>query len=159
MALEDDINFLSRVPTFAVLGREPLRILAISAEALHLRGGQLLFEEGEPADGGYVVVYGAVEIKGTRDHATGGEGTVARAGTLIGESALIVDTLRPATAVAVEPTGLMRVPRGVFLRMLEGEPRAALALRKMMASRLKSTLTDLDLVAPLFEKAEEPEQD
>jgi CRP-like cAMP-binding protein len=101
------------------------------------------------------VVYGSVEIKGTRDHATGGGGTVAGAGTLIGESALIVDTLRPATATALEPTGLLRVPRSVFLRMLEGEPRAAVALRQMMSTRLKSTLSDLDLVAPLFEKADE----
>lgn len=159
MALEDDITFLSRVPTFGVLGREPLRILAISAESMHLRGGQLLFEEGEPADGGYVVVYGAIEIRGTRDHAAGTSGMVARDGTLIGESALIVDTLRPATATALEPTGLLRIPRGVFLRMLEGEPQAALALRKMMSSRLKSTLSDLDLVAPLFEKEDDPEAD
>lgn len=156
MALENDINFLGRIPTFRVLGREALRILAISAESIHVRGGEVLFEEGEPADGGYVVVYGAIELKGTRDHGTA---AVARDGTLIGETALIVDTLRPATATAIEPTGLMRIPRSVFLRMLEGEPKAATSLRGMMASRLTSTLHDLDLVAPLFEGAAEPEAD
>jgi CRP-like cAMP-binding protein len=119
----------------------------------------VLFEEGEPADGGYVVVYGGIEMKGTRDHSTGGAGIVARVGTLVGESALIVDTLRPATGTAVEPTGLMRIPRGVFLRMLEGEPGAAVALRKLMSRRLKSTLSDLDMVAPLFEEEGEPESD
>jgi CRP-like cAMP-binding protein len=159
MALEDDIAFLSRIPTFGVLGREPLRILAISAEQIHVRSGQVLFEEGEPADGGYVVVYGGIEMKGTRDHAAGSSGVVARAGTLVGESALVVDTLRPATGTAVEPTGLMRIPRSVFLRMLEGEPGAAVALRKMMSRRLKSTLSDLDMVAPLFEEEGEPERD
>jgi CRP-like cAMP-binding protein len=157
MALEDDIEFLGRIPTFRVLGREALRILAISAESIHVRGGELLFEEGEPADGAYVVQYGAVELRGTRDPRMGG-GAVARAGTLIGETALIVEALRPASATAIEPTGLMRIPRSVFLRMLEGEPKAALSLRKMMTSRLSSTLHELDLVAPLFEEAEEEER-
>jgi CRP-like cAMP-binding protein len=158
MALEDDIAFLGRIPTFRVLGREALRILAISAESTHLRGGELLFEEGEPADSGYVVVYGAVELKGTRDRHTG-DSAVARAGTLIGETALIVDTLRPASATALEPTGLLRIPRSVFLRMLEGEPKAAVALRKMMSGRLEATLGDLDLVAPLFEATREDDGD
>jgi CRP-like cAMP-binding protein len=157
MALEEDIAFLGKIPTFRVLGREALRILAISADQRHVRSGEILFEEGEPADGAFVVVYGAVELKGTRDHITGG-GVVARAGSLIGETALIVDTLRPASATALEPTGLMRIPRSVFLRMLEGEPSAAAALRKMMSGRLEATLNDLDTVAPLFETGDEEQE-
>jgi hypothetical protein len=39
------------------------------------------------------------------------------------------------------------------MRTLEGEPGAAMALRDMMAGRLQSTLSDLDLVVPLFEDA------
>jgi CRP-like cAMP-binding protein len=154
MALDEDIAFLGRIPTFRVLGSEALRILAISAESEHVRGGDILFEEGEPADGAFVVVYGAVELKSTRDR-DNDAGIVARAGALIGETALIVDTLRPATATVLEPSGLMRIPRTVFLRMLESEPAAAVALRKMMSQRLGTTLGDLDLVAPLFEGARE----
>lgn len=156
MALDDDIVFLGRIATFRVLGREAMRIIAISAQPLELHGGEQLFEEGEPADGGYVVVQGAVELKSVGDR--GGGSTVARAGTLIGETAMIVDTLRPAAATALEPTTLLRVPRSVFLRTLEGEPGAAMALRDMMASRLRSTLSDLDLVAPLFDDAEAEEE-
>ena len=44
MALEDDIVFLGKVPTFRVLGREALRILAISAEQRHVRSGEILFD-------------------------------------------------------------------------------------------------------------------
>lgn len=151
MALDDDIVFLGRIATFRVLGREAMRILAISAQPLQLHGGEQLFEEGEPADGGYVVVQGAVELKSAGDRAGGS--VVARVGTLIGETAMIVDTLRPTAATALEPTTLLRIPRSVFLRTLEGEPGAAMALRDMMAGRLRSTLSDLDLVAPLFDEA------
>jgi CRP-like cAMP-binding protein len=155
MALDDDIVFLGRIATFRVLGRDAMRILAISAQTTELHGGEQLFEEGEPADGGYVVVHGSVELKSTGDRVGS---LVARRGTLIGETAMIVNTYRPASATALEPTTLMRIPRSVFLRTLEGEPGAAVALRDMMSKRLRSTLSDLDLVTPLFEDAVEEEE-
>jgi len=154
MAVDDDIVFLGRIPTFRVLGREAMRIIAISAQPVQLQGGDQLFEEGEPADGGYVVVYGSVELKSLNDHEPG-ERAVARSGTLIGETALMVNTMRPATATATETTLLLKIPRNVFLRTLEGEPAAAVALRDMMAKRLISTLNDLDTVAPKFEAKED----
>jgi CRP-like cAMP-binding protein len=77
--------------------------------------------------------------------------TVVETGTLVGETAMIVETLRPSAAVALEPTVVLRIPRGVFLRTLEGEPGAAVALRDMLANRLTSTLDDLDVVRPRFE--------
>ena len=153
MAVEDDIVLLSRIATFRVIGREAVRIIAISAQSVRLAGGEQLFEEGEPADSGYVVVFGSLELKGTQDRMAGGS-AIARAGTLIGETALIIETPRPAVATALEATSLLKIPRSVFLRTLEGEPDAALALRDMMQNRLASTLQDLDLVAPLFEGAD-----
>ncbi len=160
MALDDDIIFLSRISTFRVLGREAMRILAISAQSMDLHGGEQLFEEGEPADGGYIVVRGSVELKSVAEGRSGS--TVARAGTLIGETAMIVTTMRPATGIALEPTTLLKIPRSVFLRTLEGEPGAATSLRDMMQHRLKATLDDLDVVMPLFVDAareEEPQPD
>ncbi len=152
MALEQDIEFFDRIPTFHILGREALRIIAISAEPIHLQTGELLFEEGEPADGGYVVQAGAVVLSSTRDKVRS-DSVVAVPGTLIGETAMIVDTIRPATATAAQPSTLLRVPRGVFLRMLESEPGAAQALRHLIAGRLDAAMNELDLVAPNFENA------
>ena len=157
MALDDYIIFLSRISTFRVLGREAMRILAISAQSMDLHGGEQLFEEGEPADGGYIVVRGSVELKSVAEGRSGS--TVARAGTLFGETAMIVNTIRPATGTALEPTTLLKIPRSVFLRTLEGEPGAATSLRDMMQQRLKATLDDLDVVMPLFlDPEKEPEE-
>ena len=43
MSIEDDIAFLERVPTLALLGRDALRILAIGAESRYLHDGNVLF--------------------------------------------------------------------------------------------------------------------
>jgi CRP-like cAMP-binding protein len=149
MALEDDIGFLDRLPTLHALGSDALRILAISAEQVQLEDGEVLFEEGERADSGYVVVAGAIQLQSSRDR-TDEDILIARPGALIGETALVVDTARPATAIAIESTAVLKIARSTFLRVLEGEPRAADALRKVIAARVEAALNDLDLALPLF---------
>lgn len=153
MALEDDIAFLDRIPTLHLLGKEALRLLAISVETIRLARGDILFEEGQPADGGYIVVNGEIVLQNANDR-KGEEPAKARRGTLIGETAMIAETRRPSTAIATESTIVFRVPRVVFVRILEGEPQAATALRRLLASRLARVMNDLDLVRPLFEDAE-----
>ena len=98
MALDDDIAFFEQVPTFAVLGKQALRILAIGAETRHLQSGAVLFYAGELADGGYVVQRGSLLLDPARCR-KGGE-VIAGPGTLVGELALLAEMVCPATAIA-----------------------------------------------------------
>jgi CRP-like cAMP-binding protein len=158
MALEDDIDFLDRIPTLHLLGKDALRILAISVETIRLGRGDILFEEGQPAEGGFVVVNGAILLQQAGDTA-GDNAVTARRGSLIGETAMIVETVRPSTAIALESSILFRIPRVVFIRILEGEPQAATALRRLIAARVGRIVADLDLVLPLFDGSEEARED
>jgi CRP-like cAMP-binding protein len=154
MALEQDIEFLDRIPTLHLLGKEALRILAISVETITLRRGDILFEEGQPADGGFVVVNGSIILQNANDR-KGDEAVTVKRGSLIGETAMIIETIRPSTAIAAESSVLFRIPRVVFIRILEGEPQAATALRRLVGARVARVVQDLDLVRPLFEDVEE----
>ena len=158
MALEDDIDFLDRIPTLHLLGKDALRILAISVETIRLGRGDILFEEGQPAEGGFVVVNGSVVLQQASDTA-GNDAITARRGSLIGETAMIVETVRPSTAIALESSILFRIPRVVFIRILEGEPQAATALRRLIAARVGRIVADLDLVLPLFDGSDETRED
>jgi CRP-like cAMP-binding protein len=158
MALEDDIDFLDRIPTLHLLGKDALRILAISVETIRLGRGDILFEEGQPAEGGFVVVNGSVVLQQAGDTA-GNDAVTARRGSLIGETAMIVETVRPSTAIALESSILFRIPRVVFIRILEGEPQAATALRRLIAARVGRIVADLDLVLPLFDGSDETRED
>ena len=62
---------------------------------------------------------------------------IAGPGTLLGELALIAETKRPATAIAVEPSTVIRISRSLFLKMLEGYPEAANILRDQIAARAR----------------------
>ena len=142
MTIEDDIAFFEGVPSFAILGREPLRILAIGAESRYVHSGEVLFTIGEPADAGYVIQEGSFTLKSDNTELTSSEMTVAR-GALLGELALLTETTRPVTAIAIEPSTVIRVPRSLFLKMLEGFPDAARRLRDHIATRTDQAAKDM----------------
>lgn len=148
MSIEDDIAFLERVPTLALMGREALRVIAISVERFGLAREDPLFREGEPADCAYVVRRGSFVVAPDDPALAARPGNTARIGegALIGEMALLTETRRPATATALEPAEVLRIPRNVFLRTLESYPDAARELTRRLSERVATTLADLDRV-------------
>jgi CRP-like cAMP-binding protein len=154
MTIEDDVALLEGVPTLALLGREPLRILAIGAENRYVADGEALFREGDVADGGYVVQEGSFRLESERT-AGAVRNTVAGPGTLIGELALITETRRPLTATAQEPSSVIRIPRPLFLKMLDGYPELAYRLREAMAARALEMVDELGFVRGLLQQKRE----
>ena len=142
MTIDDDIAFLERIPSFAILGRDALRILVIGAESRYVHGGEVLFTVGDPADAGYVIQDGSFTLKTDNTDSTAAEMTVTR-GALLGELALLTETTRPVTATAAEPSTVIRVPRSLFLKMLEGFPDAARRLRDYIATRTNQAAKDM----------------
>ncbi|HET9715869.1 MAG TPA: cyclic nucleotide-binding domain-containing protein [Pseudolabrys sp.] len=152
MSLEDDIAFFETVPLLAALGKQALHILAIGAETRHLPSGAVLFYAGELADGGYLVQEGALVLE-PDSLAEGNEITVGP-GTLVGELALLTNTVCRATAIAKEPTVVVRIPRNLFKKMLEAYPAAAETLRERMSERLQLWSKDLAGVKRLLEASD-----
>ena len=142
MTIEDDIAFLEGVPSFAILGRDALRILAIGAESRYVHGGEVLFTVGDPADAGYVIQDGSFTLTNDNTASSAAGMTVTR-GALLGELALLTETTRPVTATAAEPSTVIRVPRSLFLKMLEGYPDAARRLRDHIAARTSQAAADM----------------
>jgi CRP-like cAMP-binding protein len=139
MSIEDDVALLERVPTLRLLGREALRVLAIGSEHREFARGDRLFNAGEDSDCGYVVQSGAFRIS----FDDGSAEVIAGSGTLIGELALIVPMPRPATAVSLEFSVVIRLARTMFSRVLESDPAAARRLRDEFAGRTSQIASDI----------------
>jgi CRP-like cAMP-binding protein len=145
MSLDGDIALLKRVPLFADLPTEQLRLIAFSAVRLELVAGQVLFRAGAKAPCGFVVSSGKIEM-------TVGETpkievvATAEAGTLIGEVALFIETRRPATATALVPSQVIEIDRKLITRMLSEYPQIAVRMRSLLTNRLSATIFDLSKV-------------
>jgi CRP-like cAMP-binding protein len=140
LALDDDIALLARVPMLGSIEREALRLLAFSAEPRVLRAGDVLFRKDEAADCGFVVASGAVTL--LADDGVTAQATV-EPGSLLGEIALISETRRPATAIAREPTTVLRLSRVLFRRTLEEYPHVAERLARDIRARMVATTAGL----------------
>jgi CRP-like cAMP-binding protein len=121
-----------------LLGTAALRMLAIGSEQRDVARGDLLFNEGDDADAGFIVQRGAFRIQNG-----GGAEIVAGPGALLGELALVVAMQRPSTATALEHSSVIRVARSLFQRVLESDPAAARRLRDEFAGRTTQIASDI----------------
>ncbi|MFC5505275.1 MULTISPECIES: cyclic nucleotide-binding domain-containing protein [Hyphomicrobiales] len=144
MALDDDIALLARQPLLSLMERDALRLLAFAAESRILRAGDVLFRVGEPSDGAVLVISGAVALDSREDGQPAQE--IVGPGALIGETALFAAVARPVTAIAREPTQVMRLSRSVMRRVLAESPASAEAIAAAVAQRLQGFVGQLAAV-------------
>ena len=151
MTIEDDISFLRHIPTFAQLGFSTLQIVAIGSETKQLADGEILFRAGETTDAGYVIREGSLKLT-TYDPRRSDRGVTFGPGALIGELALVTETVCPATAIAVEPTIVIRISRSLFCKVLEGFPESARVMRDRFAERVSQASDELSFLREMLEK-------
>jgi len=154
VSIENDIAFLSRVPTFAKFGYSALQIVAIGSETRHLVDGETLFRAGETTDAGYVIQEGSLQLT-THDPRLSEPAVTFGPGTLIGELALLTETVCSATAIAAEPATVIRISRNLFRKVLEGFPEPARLMRERLAARVSQSNGELLRVRAIMEKLRE----
>jgi len=151
MTIEDDISFLGHVPTFARLGFSTLQIVAIGSETKQLADGEILFRAGETTDAAYVIREGSLRLT-TSDPRRFDQGVTFGPGTLIGELALVTETVCAATAIAVEPTTVIRISRSLFCKVLEGFPDSARLMRDRFAEHANRASDELSRLREMLGK-------
>lgn len=110
------------------------QLLGNERDVRHYVVGDVVFDKDDPGDAMYVVRSGAVDLMT--------DGTVLErvaADGLFGEMALLDRTERSATAIAREPTTLIRISRSRFRELIQREPHFALHVMRVLADRLRRT--------------------
>ena len=134
MALDQDIDNITRIPLFAIFEANAVRMVAFSSETRLLRTGDTLFRRGEVSDCGYILSAGSISLM-LHDDGRPAE-HVLHPWAVLGETALIAQTIYPATAIAREPSTVLKLGRAVFHQILEQHPLTAARLRDFVRDRL-----------------------
>ena len=131
------IDALRRVAYFRNLPAAELARLARRCRQRSLRRGEHAFEAGDACRGLLVVAAGAVEMRQVsprgREQVLHAEG----AGATLGEAPLFDGQGYIASAVAVEPTRLVFIPREAVLDLCRRHPAVALSMLESMARRIR----------------------
>ena len=104
------------------------------APVRRFKAGEVIFQQGEPAEELYVIQSGTVEIRlGNRVLDTLPELSI------FGEMALIDRSPRSATAVATTDVSVVPVGEKQFLFLVGRTPHFALNVMRVLAQRLRTT--------------------
>ena len=122
-----DGNFVMDDIDFGLLAGDGIATRAV-------KEGTLIFQEGDKADGLFVIKRGQVRIRlGNRTLAE------LSANSIFGEMALIDDAPRSATAVAMTDVELVPISEKQFLFLVSQTPFFALKVMRVLARRLRTT--------------------
>lgn len=137
MQPEFALEALGRCRLFAGLDREALRGIARTLRVRRFRRGEVLFHEGDPGDALFIVASGAVKVVVPSEE--GGEAILAtlRRGDFLGELALLDGAPRSASAIALEATEALALPRDQFRALADSEPAIRDALLAALATELR----------------------
>lgn len=145
MKLEAPIPFDS-IPLLAALGADDRKALAPLCRMRGYEKGETIFREGDPADRIHFVHVGRVKIvkaAGTRDLIL----EILGPGEPVGAVAVFERRPFPASAITLEPSGILSIPEREFFALLETRPEmmrrllAGLTLRLMMVNKRMAELT------------------
>ena len=136
-AVTTDLTVLSRAPIFADLSEEELAALARRTVSNHVKAGELLFAEGDPCQGFFIVESGEVKIFKTA--VTGREQilTVERPGDSVAELPVFDGGPYPASAMAVAESTLLFISKRDFRAVVLEHPEVALKVLKTVGLRLR----------------------
>jgi CRP/FNR family transcriptional regulator len=137
--MSDDV--LASIPYFSALTAEERARAAGMARRKQLAAGQVLFVEGEPCAGLFVVISGLIKLYKTSPD---GKEQVLRhmsAGDSFNEVPVFDGGANPVSATAVEPAEVLVLSRERVLELLREYPAFATAVMQVFASRLRHLVT------------------
>ncbi|MDP9472600.1 MAG: SLC13 family permease, partial [Chloroflexota bacterium] len=126
---------LAATPFFCELSPVDLARLVPDLEESQVPAGAAVFQEGDPADGLYLIRSGTVAVT-----VAGADGNHAvtrlEAPAHFGEGVLLTDDPRSTSAVAATPLTLWRLPRERFDALLHDRPQLAVQMTAELSRRL-----------------------
>jgi CRP-like cAMP-binding protein len=137
MTALDSVAALRRVLFFAVLGENELNRLAGHCLIRQVAKDELLFSEGDPCQGLFVVQSGAIKVFKMAE--TGREQVlvIERAGSTLGELPVFDGGNFPASAAALEESTLLFIPKREFLDLCRRNTEVAFAVIRTLAWRFR----------------------
>ncbi len=134
--MASSIDFLRSLPYFTALGAEDLRQIENEMSENSFAKGEILFLEGEPCYGLYVVKSGRVRIFKSSPEGREQVLFIAKQGDSFNDVPVFDGGPNPASASALEPATVYAIPKEALLSLVADCP-AAQAIIKLFAARLR----------------------
>ena len=122
---------------FAQLPGAEIKQLSVVSRELRFAPGEVIFKEGDPGDGLFVVLAGRVQISAAIGSGERHVFSTVGPGDVFGEMALLDNLPRSAQASAEGETTVAFVPRDEFVELLRASPSLSLTMVQEISRRLR----------------------
>lgn len=112
----------------------------------------ILFSQGDTTDAIFYIQSGKVKVTVVSEQGKEAVIAILERGAFVGESCLVGQTVRTATATILEDARIVRIDKAIMLRMLREQPRFASAFMAYLLTH--SIRVQEDLVDQLFNSSE-----
>ena len=133
----DKEQSLSQVPLFTGLPSSEMKALASRAVRKKFSKSEILFTEGEPAHGLYIVESGSIKIFKVASSGREQVLHVEAAGNSVAEIPLFDGGPYPASGAALEDSTLLFIDRKSFESLCLSHPQIALSVIRVIGGRLR----------------------
>lgn len=141
------IATLKRVSFFAHLSEEAFQALADSSIAKSWSKGEIIFMEGNPCPGLFVVHSGAVKIFKTSSKGREQVLTIEVPGRAVAELAVLDDGPYPASAMAIEDATLLLIQKSQFHDLCLKHPEIGFKIISSLAGRFRKLVSLVEALA------------
>ena len=131
------LDVISNIPLFDGLPLDQMEALAQIVLRKHFHKGQIIFSEGDEADGFYVVVEGTVKIFKLSVEGKEHILHIFESGEPFGEVPVFAGEHFPAHAEAIAESRLLFFPRDAFVNLIKQIPSLALNMLATLSARLR----------------------
>lgn len=135
---------LKRLQTFEFLrglDSETLTVLADSAAWKVFAAGAVVFWEGDTESNLYYLQYGSLKVLKTSPEGREQVLRFINAGDIFNEVGVLAKKPNPATAIALEESGIWLIPRQALENIVLAHPRTALQIIENMADKIIQLVT------------------
>ena len=139
--------FLNNLPMFAELNGRELNVLEKMVHVRNYGVSEVVFEEGDPGTGMYMIRSGGVSILAKNQQGTDDELALLGPGDFFGETTLTAPAPRSASARTTEQTELIGLFRADLLELIERQPtltsRILIGLTRIVSERLQTASQEI----------------
>jgi CRP/FNR family transcriptional regulator len=142
--MKNVFEIISTVPLFEGLPHEQLDELINIAASRRFGKGEIIFSEGEPGNGFYVVAEGLVKIFKVSSEGKEQILHIFGTGEPFGEVPVFTGQPFPANAEALAKSRLLFFPRVDFVGLITGNPSLALNMLAVLSMRLRQFTVQIE---------------
>jgi len=114
--------FPEKLSLFSGLDKEELSNVTEALKTLHIKKGETIFKEGDNGEDLFILLSGAMSAYGTQSDGTQRKLFDIKPGDFFGEMSIIAHEPRSATITAMENSGLLKLSKTDFYRIISDYP-------------------------------------